>query len=134
MLESIQDLKNRYLFTLRAELRCRLFYYLDLAFREGNYVNQRDVTQPDAYITKLISDMTRFIHEIHSVFGLGEHRLTASDFSGEECRFVLDGLNVIMEDILITNLRYVRGLDLNGVKKILIGIRALEQGLAILGL
>ena len=133
VLESILGLKERYLFTLRAELRCRLFYYLDLAFREGNYVIQRDTPQPDAYITKLIADMSRFTSDIHSAFDEEGCGLENPEYSGQECKFVLDGIDAIMQDILITNLRYVRTLNLNGIKKILIGIKALEQALAILG-
>lgn len=133
VLESILDLKDRYLFTLRAELRCRLFYYLDLAFREGHYVIQRDTPQPDAYITKLVADMSRFTTDIHSAFDEEGGKLGRPEFSGQEYQFVLDGIDATMQDIMITNLRYVRALNLNGVRKILIGIKALEQALAILG-
>lgn len=133
VLETVQGLKDRYLFTLRAEIRCRLFYYLDLAFREGRYAIQRDSPQPDTYITKLITDISRFTSDIHSVFDSEGCSLEGSEFSGQECKFVLDGIDTIMQDIMITNLRYVRTLNLNGVKKVLVGIRALEQALAILG-
>lgn len=118
IVDTVADLQERFLFTLRAELRCHAFYYLDLAFREGLYVLPSPTQRPDFYITKLATDLVRFHADIRD------------SLVPEKCSFVVDGVEQVLEDLVITNLRYVRAINLNGVSKVLSGIATLEQALA----
>lgn len=42
---------------LQVEVRVHCFYYIDLAYREGNYLLEEAVNEPDAYISALASDL-----------------------------------------------------------------------------
>ena len=48
------------LLVLRIELRMHCFYFLDLAYREGNYVLEEACNEPDPYVSSLASDLIRF--------------------------------------------------------------------------
>jgi exocyst complex component 4 len=51
-------LSEKCLSTLRIELRCHAMYYSDLTMKEGNYLVEEDVTEPDSYIWALNNDLT----------------------------------------------------------------------------
>lgn len=46
---------------LRIEVRIHCFYFMDLAYREGNYsLEDPTMIEPDHYISSLANDLVRF--------------------------------------------------------------------------
>ncbi|RHZ59662.1 hypothetical protein Glove_362g4 [Diversispora epigaea] len=117
LLATFQQLAEQCLFTLRVELRCHAMYYLDLATREGNYQLDYEAYEPDPYVLALNAGMVKF-EDIISV-----------NLPLLERRFVFEGLDALMEHILIHNAMYIRNLNSNGVMKMTRNILALQQNL-----
>lgn len=59
-LAAVKDLAETCLFMLRIELRVHCFYFLDLAYREGNYNFEEACNEPDPYVSSLANDLIRF--------------------------------------------------------------------------
>lgn len=59
MFSSLQLFSDTCLLTLRLEIRCHAFYFLDLAFIEGNYELDDEPSELDPYIIELNQDMVK---------------------------------------------------------------------------
>lgn len=55
--KTFQHLSHLVLFTLRLEIRTRTIHYLDLAVREGNYMIEDAVLEPDPQIVDLNAEL-----------------------------------------------------------------------------
>lgn len=109
------------LYTLRIELRVHCFYYLDLAYREGIYSLEDGNTEPDSYVTTLVSDLVRFQSCISEWFPYRHYHA------------ILNDLGASLNDMLIASFRYIRSLNQHGCGKLLMNVAALEQFLALIG-
>lgn len=57
----LRRLSEACLFMLRIELRMHCFYFLDLAYREGNYDFTSEIgSDPDPYVSSLANDLIRY--------------------------------------------------------------------------
>ncbi|CAG8608081.1 1861_t:CDS:10 [Dentiscutata erythropus] len=117
LLATFQQLAEQCLFTLRVELRCHIMHYIDLAMREGNYQLDYEAYEPDPHVLILNTDMVKFEESISSNLPLKEHR------------FVFEGLDALMEHVLVSNATYIRNLNSNGITKMSRNILALQQNL-----
>ncbi|CAG8559752.1 1079_t:CDS:10 [Racocetra persica] len=117
LLATFQQLAEQCLFTLRVELRCHVMYYIDLAMREGNYQLDYEAYEPDPHVLILNADMVKFEESISSNLPLKEHR------------FMFEGLDALMEHVLVSNATYLRNLNNNGIMKMSRNVLALQQNL-----
>ncbi|CAG8438987.1 8342_t:CDS:10 [Ambispora gerdemannii] len=117
LLATFQQLAEQCLFTLRVELRCHTLHYIDMAMREGNYQLQEEASEPDPFVLMLNSDLVHFDECITSSLPIREHK------------FVFEGLDSLMEHILVSNATYIKSLNFSGVTKIKRNILALQQNL-----
>ncbi|CAG8497625.1 8122_t:CDS:10, partial [Funneliformis caledonium] len=117
LLATFQQLAEQNLFTLRIELRCHTLHYLDKAMREGNYQLEYEAYEPDPYVLTLNADMVKFNENIASHLPTKEHK------------FVFEGLDALMEHLLVNNAVFIRNLNTNGVMKMTRNILALQQNL-----
>ena len=70
ILRDLQELADRCLFTLHAELRCRCFYYIDMALVQDNYVLVNEAAVASGYLESLNADVHSFYE--HMTGSLGE--------------------------------------------------------------
>ncbi|CAG8757762.1 25105_t:CDS:10 [Gigaspora margarita] len=117
LLATFQQLAEQCLFTLRVELRCHIMHFIDLAMREGNYQLDYEAYEPDPHVLILNTDMVKFEESISSNLPLKEHR------------FVFEGLDALMEHVLVSNATFLRNLNSNGITKMSRNILALQQNL-----
>ncbi|KXS11677.1 hypothetical protein M427DRAFT_426557 [Gonapodya prolifera JEL478] len=118
LLLKYQKLAETCLFALRIEFRCHSMYYLDLALREGNYFLEEEAQDPDPYVSALNSDLVR-----------GEEIIAAA-LPSRRVRFIFDGLAKLMTHVLISDFRYIRKLNKNGLMKLTRNVHALQQNLS----
>ncbi|KAJ3335656.1 hypothetical protein HDU93_004770 [Gonapodya sp. JEL0774] len=137
LLNQYQQLARTCLFALRIEFRCHSMYYLDLALREvnrsdylipvfgvnyleiqGNYFLEEEAQDPDPYVSALNSDLVR-----------GEEIIAAA-LPARRVRFIFDGLAKLMTNVLISDFRYIRKLNKNGLMKLTRNVHALQQNLS----
>ncbi|CAJ0842913.1 15490_t:CDS:10 [Entrophospora sp. SA101] len=114
---TFKQLAEQSLFTLRVELRCHALHFLDLATREGNYQLDYEAYEPDPYVIELNSDIVKFDESIASCLSAREHK------------FIFEGLDSLMQNVLINNATFLRNLNSNGVSKMTRNILALQQNL-----
>ncbi|CAG8500956.1 8518_t:CDS:10 [Ambispora leptoticha] len=117
LLATFQQLAEQCLFTLRVELRCHTLHYIDMAMREGNYQLQEAASEPDPFVLMLNSDLVHFDECITSSLPIREHK------------FVFEGIDSLMEHVLISNATYIKSLNFSGVTKMKRNILALQQNL-----
>ncbi|CAH1761821.1 7912_t:CDS:10 [Entrophospora sp. SA101] len=101
----------------KVELRCHALHFLDLATREGNYQLDYEAYEPDPYVIELNSDIVKFDESIASCLSAREHK------------FIFEGLDSLMQNVLINNATFLRNLNSNGVSKMTRNILALQQNL-----
>ncbi|KAI6007185.1 Sec8 exocyst complex component-specific domain-containing protein [Pisolithus albus] len=109
------------LYTIRIEVRCRIMYHLDAAFRLGNYQIDHEVGEPDPYIVDLNTELGK----------IDEHVI--STLLQEEQDFVFCGLEDLVEHLLIANARYIRSANNIGIAKVIRNILALQQSIRSVG-
>lgn len=74
-------------------------------------------TDPDPYIVSLNQDLST-AEEIMT------HTLPTS-----KVRFVFDGLSILIAHMIISNFRYIKKVNENGIKKMILNLQALQQNL-----
>ncbi|KAI5455480.1 exocyst subunit, variant 2 [Naganishia albida] len=117
ILSTYDQLGDLVLFTIRAELRCRLMHYSEVSMSKGNYRIENEADEPDPYILDLTAD-------------LGEcHAVVASNLPEEDVRFLFCGLGSLADQIMVSTGRYVRFATQFGVYKIHRNILAIQQTL-----
>ncbi|KAH7885950.1 Sec8 exocyst complex component-specific domain-containing protein [Phlebopus sp. FC_14] len=121
LLKTYTQLAELILHTIRIEVRCRGIYYLDAAFRYGNYQVEYEVGEPDPYIVDLNTELSR-LDESASATLLEDER-----------EFVFSGLEDLIEHLLIANARHIRLANNFGIKKVMRNILALEQSIRSTG-
>ncbi|KAG8219663.1 hypothetical protein J3R82DRAFT_618 [Butyriboletus roseoflavus] len=121
LLKTYTQLAEIILHTIRIEVRCRAIYYLDAAFRHGNYQIDHEVGEPDPYIVDLNSELSDF------------DEFTSTTLLKKEQNFVFFGLEDLVERLLVNNARQIRVANDFGMKKVNRNIRALQQSIRTIG-
>jgi hypothetical protein len=88
MFNSLQIFSDTCLLTLRIEIRCHAFFFLDLAFIEGNYELEDEPSELDPYIIELNQDMVKAEEAISSIMPL------------DRVRFVFEGMDIAINKIV----------------------------------
>jgi len=117
LLKTYEQLAEMIIFTIRLDMRCRAIHYLHSAIRFGNYKIDQEDGDPDPHIIDLNNDLGKADESISSALPVKE-RL-----------FVFEGLETVMEDILLSNSRYIRFANVHGIKKVLRNVLALRQSI-----
>ncbi|EJD03693.1 uncharacterized protein FOMMEDRAFT_81678 [Fomitiporia mediterranea MF3/22] len=115
-----EQLAQAILFTIRIDIRCRAIYFLTSAMRHGNYRIDQEDSEPDPHIIDLNSEL-----------GQADDCLS-STLPEKERLFSFVGLESLMEELLISNARYIRFANIHGIRKILRNIIAIRQSLKML--
>ncbi|KAF8560204.1 hypothetical protein OG21DRAFT_1480036 [Imleria badia] len=115
LLKTYTQLAEIILHSIRIEVRCRTIYYLDAAFRHGNYQVDHEVGEPDPYIVDLNSELSHL------------DEFTSTTLLKNEQNFVFFGLEDLVEQLLVSNARQIRVANDFGMKKVNRNIRALQQ-------
>jgi len=115
LLKTYTQLAEIILHSIRIEVRCRTIYYLDAAFRHGNYQVDHEVGEPDPYIVDLNSELSNF------------DEFTSTTLLKNEQNFVFFGLEDLVDQLLVNNARQIRVANDFGMKKVNRNIRALQQ-------
>lgn len=113
--ELLDKLAQTCLFTLHAEIRTHCFYYLDLAFREGNYNLDTFCGEPDPYVAALTLDLQNLSSILADWFPLSKYL------------FLFDGLPALVDQILVNNFQYIKALNAIGCRKLVANVTALIQ-------
>ncbi|KAF8445773.1 Sec8 exocyst complex component-specific domain-containing protein [Boletus edulis BED1] len=121
LLKTYTQLAEIILHSIRIEVRCRAIYYLDAAFRHGNYQVDHEVGEPDPYIVDLNSELSHL------------DDFTSTSLLKNEQSFVFFGLEDLVEELLIKNARTIRVANDFGMKKVDRNIRALQQCIRTIG-
>ncbi|KAI9461755.1 Sec8 exocyst complex component-specific domain-containing protein [Boletus coccyginus] len=121
LLKTYTQLAEIILHSIRIEVRCRVIYYLDAAFRHGNYQVDYEVGEPDPYIVDLNSELSNF------------DEFTSTTLLKNEQNFVFFGLEDLVEQLLVNNARQIRVANDFGMKKVNRNIRALQQCIRTIG-
>jgi len=115
LLKTYDQLSELILHTIRIDVRCRVAHYLGLALRHGNYHIDRDIGEPDPHVIDLNLELGEY------------YDIVCSTLPPQEQKFVVYGLGLLMDDLLIHNARYVCLANSLGMKKISRNILALQQ-------
>ncbi|KAF9231597.1 Sec8 exocyst complex component-specific domain-containing protein [Melanogaster broomeanus] len=121
LLKTYTQLAEIILHTIRIEVRYRCIYYLDAAFRHGNYQIDHEDGEPDPYIVDLNKELSRF------------DEFASATLLKDEQSFVFCGLEDLVEHLLIANARYIHLASDFGIKKVMRNIRALQQSIRTIG-
>ncbi|KAI5481854.1 exocyst complex component, sec8 subunit [Pseudohyphozyma bogoriensis] len=121
LLQSYRQLANLVLFTIRLEIRLRTMHHLDKATREGVYQLAEDIQEPDPSIVDLNSDLAEC------------DECAAITLAEPERRFIFEGTSMLMDQLLISNSRHIRLLNMFGFAKMMRNILALQQNLKNIG-
>ncbi|WFD40365.1 Xaa-Pro aminopeptidase [Malassezia japonica] len=105
------------LMTLRVELRLKTLYYLRLAITEGAYIVDAGSLEPDSHVVDLNTELSAYNDMLKETI-LPEHQ-----------RFVLDGLDILMDAVMIDGVRHLRAINRHGVTKMIRNILSLQQNL-----
>ncbi|KAL0071792.1 exocyst subunit [Marasmius tenuissimus] len=115
LVKTYDQLSDLILDTVRIDVRCRTFHYLDLAMRSGNYTIDTEAGEPDPHIIDLNNE-------------LGEcNDFLATGLTRDARDFVFAGLGQLMATVLISGARYLQSPNPFGIKKILRNVLALQQ-------
>ncbi|KAF5352783.1 hypothetical protein D9756_006065 [Leucocoprinus leucothites] len=120
LLKTYEQLSGLILDTLRIDLRCRAIFYLEAAMRHGNYALTYEVTEPDPYIADLNTDLVQC------------DDITSTSLPPKERHYVFTGLGHLMEQMLISNARFLRLPNDYGIKKMMRNMLALQQSIKTL--
>ncbi|KAL5535762.1 SEC8 [Sanghuangporus sanghuang] len=115
-----EQLARIVLFTIRIDIRCRAIYYLTAALRHGNYRIDQEDSEPDPHVI-----------DLNTQLGQADECICTT-LPEKEQRFVFEGLEALMEELLISNARSIRFANVHGIRKILRNIIAVKQNLKTL--
>ncbi|GAA97566.1 uncharacterized protein L969DRAFT_42229 [Mixia osmundae IAM 14324] len=121
LLKTYRKSSEYILAALRTELRVRCLCFLDRSAREGNYQLDSASFEPDLDIIELNSELTQFDDALRSALAPAERS------------YLMDGLPLYIDSVLVYNVRYVRSINSHGLAKIMRNILALQQNLKNLG-
>ncbi|KAK4705054.1 exocyst complex component 4, partial [Phenoliferia sp. Uapishka_3] len=121
LLKSYRQLADQVLFTLRLEIRLRTIHFLDKATRDGVYQLAEDIAEPDPSVVDLNSDLADC------------DECAAATLGPVERKFIFEGLSLLMDQLLISNSRYIRLANKFGLSKMQRNILALQQNLKNIG-
>ncbi|KZT75066.1 hypothetical protein DAEQUDRAFT_742424 [Daedalea quercina L-15889] len=105
------------LYTLRIDVRCRAMHFIDLALRHGIYKTEREVSEPDPNVIDLNVELSKC------------DDWASSTLPEKERRYMFEGLPHLMERLLISKARLIRGLNAFGIKKMNRNMLALQQNI-----
>lgn len=108
------------LFLLHVEIRMKCFYFLDLAFREGDYELNYETSEPDSYVKNLLKEIILF------------DNLMTEWLPFNIYRFVMDNLSECLQVILIENFRYIKSINKYGCIKLERNLASLARMLAVI--
>ncbi|CAL1695106.1 unnamed protein product [Somion occarium] len=115
--KTYEQLSEVILHTIRVDIRCRVIHHLDLAVRQGNYCIDVEALEPDPYITDLNAELSKC------------DDFASTTLPEADRQFVFEGIGHLMEQLLITNARYIRTANDLGVRKMMRNILALRQNI-----
>lgn len=108
------------LYLLHVEIRMKCFYFLDLAFREGDYELNYETSEPDSYVKNLLKEIILFDN-------LMTEWLPFNDY-----RFVMNNLSECLQVILIEDFRYIKSINKYGCIKLERNLASLARMLAVI--
>ncbi|KAL4069759.1 Sec8 exocyst complex component-specific domain-containing protein [Scleroderma yunnanense] len=117
LLKTYTQLAEIILHTIRIEVRCRVMYYVDAAFRLGNHQVDHEIGEPDPCIVDLNMDLSKI------------DECVLSALLKEEQDFIFCGLEDLVDHLLIANARHIRMANTFGISKLMRDILALQQGI-----
>jgi len=120
LLQTYDQLAEFILFTIRMDIRCRAIHYLHLAMQHGNYHIEREASEPDPHIIDLNSELGKCEGFLSNAVPEREHA------------FIFEGLGQLLEHLLIVKAKFIRLANVNGVKKMIRNILALQQSIKTL--
>jgi len=115
ILTSFQSLSEMCLYALRIELRCHSMFYLDLSFREGNFFLDNEIPEPDSYVFMLNKDLIKCEEIMKSIL------------KPNKIRFLFNDLGSLMVNILMTNVKYIKYINKNGILRLGRNVRSIQQ-------
>lgn len=118
MVSQFKELSTRAIHVLRLEARSHCLYFLDQAFKQGDYNPDSEAVEPDSSVVSLNKDLL-FLDEV-----------MAENLPPSRTRFIFDGLSLFIMRALCHNARLLRRINRNGVVKMSRNIFALQQNLA----
>ncbi|KAI0785469.1 Sec8 exocyst complex component-specific domain-containing protein [Irpex lacteus] len=122
LLKTYEQLSESILHTVRVDIRCRVMHHLDLALRQGNYRLDVEASEPDPHVVDLNTELTRC------------DDFAATTLPSKERRFVFEGLSHLMQSLLLSKAKYIRTANVNGIRKMMRNILALQQNIKIIAL
>lgn len=136
---SYRQLADTILFTMRLEVRLRTMHHLDKATRDGVYHLFEDTAEPDPSVVDLNSNLAEFDECAATTLAAPERRYVRFSRARTRlipvvfARFLFEGLSTLMDQLLISNSRYIRLANAFGLSKMLRNILALQQNLKNIG-
>ncbi|ORX76849.1 hypothetical protein BCR32DRAFT_69784 [Anaeromyces robustus] len=115
ILNNFQSLSEMCLYALRIELRCHSMFYLDLSFREGNFLLDNEIPEPDSYIFMLNKDLIKCEEIMKSIL------------KPNKIKFLFNDLGSLMVNILMTNVKYIKSINKNGILRLGRNVRSIQQ-------
>ncbi|RXW22590.1 hypothetical protein EST38_g3261 [Candolleomyces aberdarensis] len=122
LIRTYDQLSGVILDTLRIDIRCRTFYYLDASMRHGNYNASYEAAEPDSHIVDLTTELVQC------------DELASANLQKSVRHYVFAGLGALMEHMTIYNARHLRFPNEFGMKKVMRNIMALQQSLRTLSI
>eukprot|EP00002_Diphylleia_rotans_P023131 TRINITY_DN4545_c0_g1_i1.p1 TRINITY_DN4545_c0_g1~~TRINITY_DN4545_c0_g1_i1.p1 ORF type:complete len:966 (+),score=184.81 TRINITY_DN4545_c0_g1_i1:51-2948(+) len=113
------NLSERCLFTIRVELRCQCFYYMN-GIKSAFYVLEDEPAEPDVFVLDL-SKVILLMEELMAVVLPEDKR-----------KYIFSGLGKLCSTLLIKGLPKIASINQNGVIKMLRNINALHQSFSSL--
>lgn len=113
--DSIDQLCETCILTLKADLRCRTIYYIDKTMQEGEYYLPADTDECDSYVGKLDNDIIKC-----------DAVCTEALVEGDKA-VINAGLAKFIDELLITSAEGLPHLNEHGVKKMNNNILVLQQ-------
>jgi len=118
VVSQFRELSIRCINLLRLEVRSHCVYFLDQAFRQGNYTPDTEAVEPDSSVVALNKDLL-FLDEVMT-----------ENLPVAKSRFIFDGLTLFVARTLCSNARLIKSINRSGVVKITRNVFALQQNLA----
>ena len=144
------------LFTLHMEIRCEVILRI-CGCLQSNYMLDQPITEPDAAILDLNSDLIKFDEDLITYLRPQEHKLVASLCSSlishtihhltmsnrdrssrppslststnQLYRFITTGIGLLIDTVLVTNTSRITSMNANGCRRMQLNMLVLQQNL-----